>query len=559
MTSTHDNQTQDLPIVVGVVGHRFLADEEIAPLRRSILEVVKEIDSVANGLPTVLLSPLAEGADQLIAEVVSEAVPHWKLCNTIPLPKDAFMETLSTDDAKEAFSCLNSKMESSQIDVPQYLVEGESDRDATDEKCYEVTGDFIARHSHILIALWDGQWARGQGGTGDTIAHALNMSKRYSQDEPFKDTPGCFVYHIKAFDKRSDVNIESFENGKINRLQPKYWLPELADSVQSEKGSSFDLDQLVGAFSCLSAADEDLHYGNIGISVKQKDSPTSKELNSDPVFGAYDAMAGCYQKKAWNLASVRLMLLVCAIIIFSLIVGPIDLPAWFSGVFAVVVVGIVLELGRSIKRVEQKFYSYRAIAELLRINFFLKKQHCKAEVLNQPFYDLSLLVLLRSTIWQDITLDIERQNNSGFDIDVIDAFCQYWIDERYKHFAESMDTKRKQVKLNKRLVNCLLTAAVLCVVASAMFKPDQVVANWMMCGAGVLGLIAVTVGFHASCRGFEGQSKRYSMMVQLYGNYKDTIENFKKGNLSVVETSALFLALGRRAVSEVIVWHKLRN
>jgi hypothetical protein len=40
------------------------------------------------------------------------------------------------------------------------------------DEAYEAVGRFVVGHSDVLIAVWDGKPARGQGGTGQIVAEA---------------------------------------------------------------------------------------------------------------------------------------------------------------------------------------------------------------------------------------------------------------------------------------------------------------------------------------------------------------------------------------------------
>jgi hypothetical protein len=43
------------------------------------------------------------------------------------------------------------------------------------EAAYEAGGRFVLEHCHALIAVWDGQGAQGQGGSGEIVAEARSL------------------------------------------------------------------------------------------------------------------------------------------------------------------------------------------------------------------------------------------------------------------------------------------------------------------------------------------------------------------------------------------------
>ena len=58
-----------LPLVIGVTGHRDLRVQDIPELEAAVRNVLAELHAMCPKTPLVLLSPLAEGADRLVARV----------------------------------------------------------------------------------------------------------------------------------------------------------------------------------------------------------------------------------------------------------------------------------------------------------------------------------------------------------------------------------------------------------------------------------------------------------------------------------------------------------
>ncbi|MGB0692542.1 MAG: hypothetical protein ACPGPD_07520, partial [Pseudomonadales bacterium] len=58
-----------IPLIVGVTGHRDLIEDEIPIIKKMVRSFFLDLRESFPGLPLMLLSPLASGADQLAAEV----------------------------------------------------------------------------------------------------------------------------------------------------------------------------------------------------------------------------------------------------------------------------------------------------------------------------------------------------------------------------------------------------------------------------------------------------------------------------------------------------------
>lgn len=84
-----------IPIVVGVTGHRDLREEDIPELEKKVEAIFKEIKHKYKDkyqrLPIKILSPLAEGADRLVARVGLHAGhADVKLTTILPMPKEKY-------------------------------------------------------------------------------------------------------------------------------------------------------------------------------------------------------------------------------------------------------------------------------------------------------------------------------------------------------------------------------------------------------------------------------------------------------------------------------------
>jgi hypothetical protein len=149
---------------IGVSGHRFLRDWNA--LKGGLVSAVATISELFPGRLFNLISPLAEGADRLVADVIIR-YPGAKLVVPLPLPRSEYMKDFTAPGSKEEFL----RMLKTAAEI--ILLPPEHCREAA----YEAAGLYVLKHCEILIALWDGVSARGRGGTGDIIARAVAGGK----------------------------------------------------------------------------------------------------------------------------------------------------------------------------------------------------------------------------------------------------------------------------------------------------------------------------------------------------------------------------------------------
>jgi hypothetical protein len=162
---------------VGVTGHRIdaLDPKGLAALRgriRSALQLIaaagndtfeRERACFAPDRPRLnFLSPLADGADQIAAEVALEL--GWELHAVLPFARDKYRELLSGEEAATRFDALMARSGCT-LELPG---------DPADElDAYVMTGRATVAHCDLLMAVWDGLPPRGRGGTGEVVELAV--------------------------------------------------------------------------------------------------------------------------------------------------------------------------------------------------------------------------------------------------------------------------------------------------------------------------------------------------------------------------------------------------
>ena len=147
---------------VGVTGHRRIDDPEgVSAAVRDALGRVRERFAGAEATRLEAVSPLAEGADRIVARaVLAEAGATL----TVPLPFPA-------GDYATDFAAPASKAEFEELLARAARVEV-MPATATRDEGYERAGRWVVKHSDVLLALWDGAASRGRGDTAEIVAYA---------------------------------------------------------------------------------------------------------------------------------------------------------------------------------------------------------------------------------------------------------------------------------------------------------------------------------------------------------------------------------------------------
>lgn len=147
--------------IVGFSGHRQLTrrDEIAAAVRVSLENLRRE------GLGEwIALSSVAEGADQLFIEQAHALGMSWQAI--LPLPKTEFAKDFAPAEWARVETFLT------RAENVHVITETGSRDDA-----YLDCGMETVNGCDVLIAVWDGEAARGKGGTADVVGYAKSLGK----------------------------------------------------------------------------------------------------------------------------------------------------------------------------------------------------------------------------------------------------------------------------------------------------------------------------------------------------------------------------------------------
>ncbi|NNC48775.1 MAG: hypothetical protein HKO13_10155 [Sphingomonas sp.] len=178
MTSSSEQYRPRLTLRFGITGHRpprlDLAHSD------TIRTACSEIFNVARGslvtlhsahrsvfsdnTPEVkLVTSLAEGADVLAAEAALATGNAIAAC--LPFPQDVYAKDFGAEEWARTEKMLAAADTVMSID----------DHSQGETAAYEAAGRVVLAQSDILIAIWDGEAARGRGGTTQVIAEAVAL------------------------------------------------------------------------------------------------------------------------------------------------------------------------------------------------------------------------------------------------------------------------------------------------------------------------------------------------------------------------------------------------
>ncbi len=143
---------------VGVSGHRHLADP--GAVAKAVDTQLDDLLAEHQATTLAAVSSLAEGADRIVAE--RALARGGSLDVQLPLPPDDYAaDFAATTDEFDAL-----------LAAARHVTVVPTDTEDSREAAYERAGHAVLAQCDVLLALWDGEPARGQGGTADMVAYA---------------------------------------------------------------------------------------------------------------------------------------------------------------------------------------------------------------------------------------------------------------------------------------------------------------------------------------------------------------------------------------------------
>ncbi|HIZ37251.1 MAG TPA: hypothetical protein H9815_15860 [Candidatus Ruania gallistercoris] len=147
------------PLRVAVTGHRFFDEAAAAYISDRVGEVLDAAG--AEERPVRVVTSLAEGADQLVAQVaIRRGIPV-----EVIVPAAGYAESLAAEQDRRQYRELVA-----QADTVRTL-----EHPAPSPAAYLDAGLAMLAGADRLIAVWDGGPARGVGGSAEIVARAREL------------------------------------------------------------------------------------------------------------------------------------------------------------------------------------------------------------------------------------------------------------------------------------------------------------------------------------------------------------------------------------------------
>ena len=517
------------PVFVGVTGHRFLDDDARLPLQRDVRATLKALQSRLPNTPFVLLTALAEGADLLVAEAALDL--GWSLLAPLPMEPMRYAKTFESPEAAARMQEL--------IDagIPHEVIGPKQGKDVDG---YVRVEAYLARHAHLLVALWDGEPAGGLGGTAHVV-HTARTSlvelKKVHEDlrrqEEIQRTPSIPVLWFPTRRPGQEAR-RSFQDGVA-------LLPPLRQEDEHPSEEPVPLGGRRAALECIGdylrpASEWNRLLKPMEEGLQDPSLVSSWDLRRDVI----DAEALTMQKATRRLHDVRIGMVAIGFLVLEMAVGP--LGAWKTASL----VGLALlalgtfGLARRNHHLERRFLQARTLAEHLRIRGYLEGSPLKATRLNLTHH-LRLVAHPGDVLCHvlDAWEVIERHQPSSASEKTLSLphLLKDWVQGQVKYFQDKAPSAAEAERKWGRISNSLLVVGLCLSTLLAVTFVEQV-PEWLkdlrdpflfLGTAAILGAAAIRT--RRQYRAFGPRARRYRQaMPQFTGAATAIREAIREGD-----------------------------
>jgi hypothetical protein len=478
--------------------------------------VLAQLRSHLIDTPLLLLCGMASGADLICAErAIAAGIP---VCALLPAPLERYEQDFSAEERARLHAALAHVAETRVLDD-----------DA--QRGYERLATYIARYSHLVIALWDGVESRGSGGTGDVVRMRM---------EGYDRAAGAGVRIFAFPDVGPVVHIPT------SRADG----PRVAGETATIYPPRFDGDTT--AKKDTTAATARLECFNRDLREQQVERSGARTLHA-----AVDALSNRLQRR------IRFVIdLLYVVFAAATTVQILRYPAPLQS--ALLALGLLLYVVARRADIENRYQDYRALSEALRVHEAWTRDGFEASV------DACYLRMHQSELqWIRLalrTVELIEPPRAATPAEAGPAeACSRWLEDQWAWYQR---TQAREERRSRRFdaVSKVLVAAGAVSAALAWLLPEIVAhlhqrelavqAVWFrlhgqtaftLCSA-----YAAILTAYAGKFGYANNAKRYERMFLVFDVVKRRIAKLPPE--SPREAEAILLEMGREALVEHADW-----
>lgn len=554
------------PLVIGVTGHRDLRPDDLPHLEQKVKQVFERLRERYGATPLLVLSPLAEGADRLVARVGLLDQFGARLVVPLPMPAALYEADFEEPGSVDEFRELLARAECAFVLPPAADPESIRNPGPARDRRYELAGAYVVAQSQILIALWDGTESGKIGGTSAMVK--LRTQGSPDGRECSLQPPELFPVHHILTPRRSHPN----PAGKPFRLREIY--PPVFH--REEHGQAYYGKALRNLDQFNRHIQEDGWLTDEAARSKQRLlGGTHGEARSEAgalaldQYAVADALAIRYQRNTvrahWTLHVLVFLSFLCLVFFGEL--G--EFQVWWLLASLMLLFGALVthRVGRR-RALDNQALDYRAVAEGARVRFFWKAAGIQDSVADNYLEEQRTeLDWIRNVLhaWDAASgaAAAERSQNARAPLDFA---LKHWVEHQRHYFSRAARQNRERAER----IDSWVTGAVVGVlvvglgmagaaIAGSILKPGwwELPARdwlkWPMIAIEVLLASGGLLHHFGERMAYSEHGKQYRRMEEVFRGAQAILQDRLAAN-DVQAAQACLRRLGQEALAENGDW-----
>ncbi len=566
------------PFVVGVSGHRDLRPDALPHLRAAITVILRQLAEHLPDSELRIVAGMATGADLLVAQTALEL--GFRVDAVLPMP----LEHYAADFDADSFDVLKRLLAHPHVrcrELPLTAALGAAGTAIADRDVhYALLTRHLIRGCSLLIAVWDGESSPLPGGTADTVLRYLGVRTdrnkdderiEFSEAEANADLPARLVYWIPTARAKTgaDADTAATVNGRApcflaglgdNALQRLPTMPRrLEVHLRSLNAYNREYQRFTSHWPAPPPPDSLFSGPAPTLQVDPQDLPALERI--DAQYGKADALALHFQRRSDHLFAFF------NLVAFAMGLAYLTYEKFMSTRLLLFAYLLILTSSAGVyyllheRRWFAKHLMCRALAETLRVKFYLRLAHCDQLVDAEEVLSLSGINRFHGFGWiGHVLIGVETpgpqgEPGSGAHYDGID---RAWIENQCQYFVRKVaKLKRSGVRTKwlKRILFGVIIAVVLILLLLGEKAGEHLIVGIPVENAltFLIGLMAVTL---ASWELHQNKMANRELLWQ----YRNQLKHFSRARAQLARTLAagrrleILAALGKDSLMESYLW-----
>jgi hypothetical protein len=527
-----------LPIIVGVTGHRDLRAEDIKALTRTTRGILADLQHRHPSTPLVLLSPLAQGADRLVAQVALDL--KIDMIVPLPMPQDEYERDFQEAGSLQEFRNLLARAKG-QIVMPWI------DRNAAGTLCrdpenrnkqYAAVGAFVAYYSQIVLALWDGTQTNLTGGTAQIVGYRQKGVPddylRYLHLPSGVPVTGTVVHIWTPRQKNHQTEkppftVEIKSPGGVDPKAGHVYLKQLSHHLDR-----FNRDVLrQNRKFPESPAQSKKYLFPLGTPLPSGSTPEIDTLTD--CYARADALAIQFQKRYRRDIILMIALIVIGVVFLHLYAAYEQWTLLISYTGILGLATVIFIRAKYLEMWENRYLDYRALAEALRVQVYWRIAGIKENVISHYMAkhrsELDwILTALRARTLMEVG-GVPSTLPTPFNLrEALPIVRTGWIEDQQRYFQKTHHHKKRQQRILTGL-SVVFFALALMVTVFAIYKDLSPNAGMEHVPNGIqMVFAAANLALAGGIEGYQRmlalreETRQYEVMADIFTHGLETIE-----------------------------------